>query len=504
MVLAGRESDWSDSQDLSWAMHVLNASADGIFVMDSHGIVIYVNPSWERLVGLKASDVLGRYGPDLVREGYFQHGIYTEVIKTGRPVTVMNDTKAGFTVLSTGTPVWGAEGELVAVVINVRDITELTKIKEELERTRSLTQQYAADLKALMDEAIETGLVFRSHAMWSVKKLVGQIARTDCTVLITGETGVGKDAIARYIHGLSSRSSGPFITLNCSAIPDSLFESELFGYESGAFTGAKSNGKPGLLELANHGTLFLDEVGEMPAMVQAKLLHAIEERQAFRVGGIRPVPLDARIIAATNRDLEEAVRKGVFREDLYYRLNVVKINIPPLRCRKEEIPVLSLRFLRMFNERYGLEKVIHPKVLETLCKWSWPGNIRELRNLIESLVLTTEDRVIRVRDLPRHIREGAEPPEVGSPVPYEPGVDRWAEVGLKVAMKTFEKEILLRTLRSCGSLRRAAKRLGIDQSTMTRKARKYGIRVGDSQPDRFGKRAVESESESRSGRSGAS
>lgn len=476
----------SSTRSARWPAAVLDASADGIFAMDGNGIIIYVNRSWERLTGLKAPDAVGRPGQDLVKEGYFQHSLFPRILETSEPCTVMNETKAGYTVLSTGMPVWDSNGNVEAVVVNVRDVTELSRLRKELEEAYLLAEQYAADLKALTEIASGEDLIFHSKPMWQIKESIEQVAQTDCTVLLTGDTGVGKGAIARYIHTKSSRNAGPYITLNCGAIPEALFEAECFGYESGAFTGASVHGKPGIIELANTGTLFLDEVGEIPLSFQVKLLHAIEERWVVRVGGVEPVPLDIRIIAATNRNLKEAVRLGAFREDSYYRLDVVSLEIPRLRDRIEDIPALSAQFLLFFNHRYSLQKQFHPKTVEALCHWNWPGNIRELRNVVERTVITSQENIIRVDDLPEPIRV-----HIGRNVPRPRSSayttratsETWKGLSLSQAMEEFEKELLSTALRFAGSMRKAAKQLDIHPSTISRKVQKYGLDVPASGSD---------------------
>jgi two-component system, NtrC family, response regulator AtoC len=229
----------------------------------------------------------------------------------------------------------------------------------------------------------------RNPQMRAIRKLIENIADTDATVLIRGETGVGKDWIARAVHTASTRRKGPFVKINCAAMPQELLESELFGHEKGAFTGAHRR-KPGQFELANHGTIYLDEIGELPRALQAKLLHVLQDFRFSRVGGFTPIDVDARVIAATNRRLEEAMAKGEFREDLYYRLNVVEIRVPPLRERREEIPALVARFLGKFNAQYGRHKQLAPETLTRLMEYPWSGNVRELENTIRRMVVIAD------------------------------------------------------------------------------------------------------------------
>ncbi|MEC9488043.1 MAG: sigma 54-interacting transcriptional regulator, partial [Halanaerobium sp.] len=302
-------------------------------------------------------------------------------------------------------------------------------------------------------------------AMESVLNLAEKVARVNSTVLLQGESGVGKGVVARIIHDLSAREDGPFVAINCGAIPETLLESELFGYETGAFTGASRKGKPGLIETAEGGTLFLDEITEIPLNLQVKLLQVIQERRLVRIGGVRPIAVDIRVIAATNQDIEMLVREGLFREDLYYRLNVVPIKIPPLRERQEDIIPLINHFLERYNKKYGQEKDLTREAKRALKKYHWPGNCRELENLIERLVVTSEQAVIGLTDLPQNIK-GYMP---GNPVE----VHRLLPLG--EARELVEKLLLekARAEAESGSTYEMARILSVDQSTVVRKWNKY-------------------------------
>ncbi|MCL5046237.1 MAG: sigma 54-interacting transcriptional regulator, partial [Actinobacteria bacterium] len=303
-----------------------------------------------------------------------------------------------------------------------------------------------------------------SPKMRGILELGRKLARVDSTVLILGESGVGKNMLAKFIHRASSRGKGPFIEINCGAIPESLLESELFGYEEGAFTGARKGGKPGLIELANSGTLFLNEISELPLALQVKLLQVIQERSLTRVGGVQRAEIDVRLIAATNRDLEEEVRRGKFREDLYYRLNVVPVSVPPLRDRRDDVPILVHHFLRKISDRLGLEKKISPEAMDYLTAYSWPGNIRELENTVERLVVTTDDQVIDVADLPEAMRGGT---GGAAPVPRP----RFAP--LERAVEEVERDLLRRAYKEFGNTYKMAEVLGVSQATVVRKMQKY-------------------------------
>ncbi|MGD8353631.1 MAG: sigma-54 dependent transcriptional regulator [Pseudomonadota bacterium] len=315
------------------------------------------------------------------------------------------------------------------------------------------------------EESFDTGFVGDSEPVKEIFRIVDKIGPTDSTVLITGETGVGKELIARSLHLASSRKKGPFVKVHCAAIPESLVESELFGYEKGAFTGAVSD-KPGRFELAGGGTLFLDEVGEIPLLTQVKLLAALQDRTFERVGGVRTVRTDIRIVAATNKDLEQAVREGAFRADLYFRLAVVPILIPPLRERRGDIGLQARYFLNKFRQRHSLQVDDFPnRIMSSLYSYNWPGNTRELENVVERLVLMAENGSMSLSDLPMGIG-GREEPDSGDSL-KERSMD---------ASRAAEKNMIAEALKSCsGNRTRAAEALGISRRTLYKKIKEYGL-----------------------------
>ncbi|WP_162141531.1 sigma-54 interaction domain-containing protein [Desulfoscipio gibsoniae] len=316
----------------------------------------------------------------------------------------------------------------------------------------------------------DCNIVAKSGKMLTLLDLCYKVAQYDASVLILGESGVGKEAIARYIHRASKRyDKGKFIGVNCGAFSQDLISSELFGYESGAFTGAKREGKPGLFELAHCGTLFLDEVAELPLDFQVKFLRVLQECQFMRVGGTKNIKVDVRIIAATNQDIMQMVKIGKFRSDLFYRLNVIAINVPPLRERKEDISQLVNHFLRTFNAKYQIIKLFSDETLDLLKNQDWPGNVRELANLVERLILTTNDHVIRPGHLPASFFADHK-----TEIMAAEGEDL---VPLKEAVKGLEKQLVIKALNMYGSTYKAAKVLGVSQSTMARKAKKYGYDI---------------------------
>lgn len=275
--------------------------------------------------------------------------------------------------------------------------------------------------------------------------------------------------LANYIHASSARRDGPFIKINCAAIPETLLESELFGYMEGAFTGARRGGKPGVFEVAAGGTLFLDEIGELPGSIQAKLLHALQDQEFFKVGGSRPVKFDARLLFATNRNLEEEVRAGRFREDLFYRINIVPLYVPPLRERPEDIAALTAEFLAKMNAKYKTDKKLSAEVIEAFTCYPWPGNVRELINVLERMVITSRQEIIAFEELPGSFRRQAPAPAATVRGPVLP---------LKNVLEMVERDVIEQALRSAKSLRQAARTLGIDPSTLLRKANKHKIRTG--------------------------
>lgn len=449
---------------------ILEWSHDGIWIMDGKGITLRVSKSWEDFAGIKREHLIGRSVYDIVREGYYSDSAAIHVMQELKPVNIIYETKTGRRALVTGNPVFNEDGSIWRIVSNIRDITELLSIREELEKTQGVAQRFQEEIRLLREKQLQSdGIVIRSRAMTDLIELAGRAAQAEATILIMGESGTGKEVIAKLIHKLSKRSKGPYIKINCGAIPESLLESELFGYEGGSFTGARKQGKPGLFEMAEGGTLFLDEIGEMPLQLQSKLLLAIQDRQIYRVGGTAPLDLNVRIIAATNRDLKEMVSDGVFRGDLYYRLNVVPLVIPPLSERREDIIPLLFHFLRQFNKKYNMNKRYSPRVIELMAAYSWPGNVRELENLTERLVVTSPDEEIGEEQLPEEFKR-----EINVA-----GLNTGEFMTLKKAKEDLEKFLIKQALERYGSTRKAASALGIAQPTVVRKAQKYGLKTGD-------------------------
>ncbi|MHB1652852.1 MAG: sigma 54-interacting transcriptional regulator [Desulfitobacteriaceae bacterium] len=445
---------------------IVNSFYDGVYISDGQGNGLRVNSAYERITGVRAHELLGKNMREVVEQGIVSDSVTLKVIEQKKPVTITQKIKTGVEVLVTGNPVFNEDGELVKIVTNVRDMSELNRLQKELTEVQQLSARYFSELTQLRRQQLERDkFVAISPSMSSVIDQAHKVAAVDSTVLVSGESGVGKEVVAKYIHEHSKRREGMFVTVNSGAIPENLLESELFGYESGAFTGAKREGKQGLFELADKGTLFLDEIGDLPLSLQVKLLRVLQDFAVTRVGGTKTVKVDARIIAATNRDLIEMVKNKLFREDLFYRLNIVPIHIPPLRERKDDIIPLSYYFLNLINNKYGFSKRFTPEVMRVLEEYDWPGNVRELQNIVERMaVMSYSDNMV-----PDHLPESLQMLERNLIIPKKVSL-------LKKVMEDTEKRILLQALREHKSMRRAAKNLGIDQSTMVRKVQKYDLK----------------------------
>ena len=439
---------------------------DGIHVTDGTGTIIFINQAYTRTTGIKPEDLLGRKVSEVEREGKLYKGAVTDTVlaQRRRVNSVATIFPLNKEVLVTGTPVFAPDGSIKMVVTNTRDFPELKRLEQQLLTLTEERQKADEELAYLRQQ--QTGgkqMYYHSAAMRQVVELIHTVAPTDVTVLITGESGTGKELIANEIYQNSTRRGKPFIKVNCAAIPAELLESELFGYEKGAFTGARRSGKSGMFELANTGVILLDEIGDMPLPLQAKLLRVLQQREIMRIGGSKTIQLDLRVIASTNLDLQEQVRAGRFREDLYYRLNVVPIELKPLRERKEDIPYLVERFCADFSKKYGKDTRISAAGMDLLQSYRWPGNIRELENMLERIVVTNSGGIIT-----RDVVYSALNPD-GSHSHLNPA----AGGTLRQQVFAFEREVILQAVEREGSLRKAAKALGVDHSTLVKKYRHF-------------------------------
>lgn len=439
---------------------ILRYSSDSIYVTDGNGKTLFANKAFEEISGISGSDVLGKKVQELEKLGTFTPSVTSLVLKEKRKITVIQELKNGTMVIATGVPIFNEKGEIYRVVSNSKDIRELKILGKYLE------DLFSRDMKE--KDALPgsfASLVCESDKMRQIMNLVATVAAVDTTILITGESGVGKGVIARLIHDSSPRAAKKFVQINCGAIPELLLESELFGYEGGAFTGAKKGGKPGLFEIADGGTLFFDEIGELPYSLQVKLLNAIQSQQIVRVGGVEPINVDVRIISATNRNLEQLVREKKFRLDLYYRLHVVPILLPPLRDRREDIIPLSQVFLTRYNQKYGKTVKLSSDFYEELLTYQWPGNIRELENLIERVVVTSKTDKVSCEEIAQCLALES--------VATEEAVSINRIIPLSEAMEEVERALVKAVYSACKNTYAAARILGISQSGAQRKIQKY-------------------------------
>jgi PAS domain S-box-containing protein len=464
------QRQWDEMKQLGDELtSLLDNSYDGIIIADHHQI-LRVNASFGRITGLAPTQLIGKEISDLDAERHICLAAAQEVIRLSRfhkkSITVRRSLKSGNEIFVTGSPVFDRHEQVSRVVLNVRDITELNRLEDQIKK---ITVIYPNDDRRDTDrhEALQE-IVAESPAMQRLLDLVIRVSQVDSTVLLHGESGVGKDVMARLIHRLSTRNEKPFVSVNCGAIPESLLESEFFGYEKGAFTSASRGGKPGLFEQSNSGILFLDEVGELPLNLQVKLLRVIQERRCRRLGGVRNIKLDVRILAATNRDLREQVAKGLFREDLFYRLYVVPIEIAPIRERREDILPLALTFLNHFNDKYGVTRTLGHELMSILESHDWPGNVRELQNVVERMVVTADAEVLEARHLPGTIYREEE--GWSSLLPS-------GDLNLTRAREALERRMIQMALTKTGNTRDAAKLLGVNHSTVVRKSQRLGINL---------------------------
>ncbi|PIC83001.1 sigma-54-dependent Fis family transcriptional regulator [Sporosarcina sp. P1] len=434
---------------------IFQNSYDGILLLDNSGYAVTANESYTRITGTPLHDVIGKN----YREVTSLHDMVTpKVLEQKRPATIINFVR-GKGILVTGNPVFNETGKITHVVINVRDISMLKSVNIEMLLSIALKELHSP-AKPEEEASIPvkaSGLISKSACFNKVVQMASKIAKVDTTVLLLGESGAGKEVIANLIHTQSNRADNPLIKVNCAAIPHNLLESELFGYEKGAFTGADKKGRPGLFEQADKGTIFLDEIGDIHLDMQVKLLRVLQEREITRIGGTSSIPVDVRVITATNKDLEDMTEKGEFRKDLFYRLNVVPIAIPSLKDRQADIAPLAFDFLNRFNEKYQQNKKLHLITVQVMEQYEWPGNIRELENLMERLVVTLDHDEIIWDDLPFVLKEPPKP----------------ENIPLKQLLQDVEKKVIYQKLDEYKTTRKTAEALGISQSALVKKLQKF-------------------------------
>ncbi|MGS2652929.1 sigma-54 interaction domain-containing protein [Clostridioides difficile] len=470
--------------DLEFYQKILEASHDEICVSDDKGIIIYCNKAFEENYGLKKEDILGKNVSFLEESGYSTKSPIPIVLKTKTKFSLEQDTQTGKKLIITATPIFDENGNLEFTVENCRDITELNNIKNKLEDTKKQVKKYKSEVETLYRTAlrIEDTVIMDGIVMRPIINTVNHVSKTDVSVLLLGESGTGKSSLARYIHHNSNRSNGPFITINCATISPQLLESELFGYTSGAFTGASTKGKVGLVELANGGTLFLDEIGDIPQNLQAKFLQLIQDRTFTPVGSLKNKKVDIRIISATNADLVSKVKEKKFREDLYYRLNVIEIKLPPLRERRDNLVEIIKYYFNRYSSDFNLNKTISKEAMDAIANYRFPGNIRELQNIIQKILLTCTDNHITIDDLPNiltkniHITNNGNKThisQINKVIISDSKSTNYKNKNFDTLIKEYEKNIILDAYEKFGSSYKVAKHLEISQSKANRLIRKY-------------------------------
>ncbi|HKJ98903.1 MAG TPA: sigma 54-interacting transcriptional regulator [Desulfotignum sp.] len=457
---------------------IIDSSNDGLWICDGNGVVVRINPASEKMIGIKAADVIGKHMSELVKKKLVDRSVTLEVLKTRKKVSLIQKTRIGRQLFLTATPVFDKNGELFRVVVNERDITQITRLQEQLKENAALTEQYKRDILEKQIEETESRKIIAQSANFQkiIQKAI-KLGEVDSSVLILGESGTGKGVIADLIHKYSSRAHHPMIKINCGSIPETLVESELFGYEKGAFTGAGHKGKSGKFETADKGIIFLDEIAELPLASQVKLLRFLEDGVISRVGSTRNRPVDVRIIAATNRDLKEMIEKKQFRSDLYYRLNVIPVKIPPLRERKDCLVPLVNHYMDFFSDKYEKSRmVLSNETVDALSAYPFLGNVRELINICERLVVMSRSSHVRYEDLPGSIRKHI--------AASQPALDAWhPDQTLEQMTARFEKKVLAAAVKTAKTQVNAAKMLGINQSTIARKLKKYGLTKPGAAPE---------------------
>lgn len=448
----------------------LELSEVGFNISDAQGIVLVINPSQSRITGHPPEKTIGRSMLDIERENNNKSATM-KVIETKKPITIEQILPSGKSYLVYGQPYFDKNGELKYVINNLVDNTEHNYMLQELETTKSENIKLEKTVVTLQEMVgAETPLVYTSPIMQRLVNLCDKIASFDSTILLLGQSGVGKEVISDYIQKKSTRWDKKFIKINCAAIPENLLESELFGYEPGAFTNASSQGKKGIFEVANKGTVMLDEIGELPLHLQTKLLRVIQDGEFYHVGGTSPIYTDVRIIAATNSNLEEMINKGAFRKDLYYRLSVIQITVPALSERIEDVPLLIHHFLNRFNAKYNVHKELTSQSMELLRKRTYEGNVRELQNVVERLVLLSHRDIIGPQDIEVALNQDltiyhGDKEELKDP----------EKTSLKTLVSNYERDILQRYWNEYQSASAIAKALNANQPTISRKLHDYGI-----------------------------
>lgn len=453
---------------------VLDHSYYGIYILDGQGTVLKVNEVAADLIGFKKEEVIGINIRELDKRGVIDKSLTPSILKTKKPLTrPLYVTKSNKYIMASGLPVLDKTGNIKFVVVIEHDMTIVKELRAQLEQAKQVAETIRNELSDRnLLELKDSEIIADAPAMKQVLSILLKLAKMDASnILITGESGTGKGYLSKFIHSNGIRKNKPFITINCAALPEMLLEAELFGYEKGAFTGASDTGKAGLFELANQGTIFLDEIGDLPFSVQAKLLKCLDDGEIRRLGGTEVIKVDCIVIAATNRNLEELVRKKKFRQDLYFRLNIFPIQIPPLRDRPEDILTISMFYLKKYNTFYQQSKRFSEKCLEELQTYDYPGNVRELKNMIKNAVVIKENNRL-VKIIPKGRRKLKACESSSSKVRKSTG-----KLGFNEELLEFERKKLVQAMGKFDSTRDLASHLGISQSTVVRKLKKHGLSI---------------------------
>lgn len=459
---------------------------EGVYVLDHAGNYIYCNSAFLKMVGASREEALKLNAFRLVPEGQVSKSVGVSCFEQKKRISIINTVVTPknhrYRQLATATPIFDNMGDITYVLV---EMVLLDTLEHRYQKALLSEGEGCVEVYHSFPEEEPGSIIAESPRMRELLRLADQLAQVDAAVLVTGETGVGKEVVAQYLHRHSRRAGGKLVEIDCAALPENLLEAELFGYEKGAFTGALGSGKPGLVERAQGGTLFLDEVNSLPLALQGKLLRVLEARRSKRLGALEERDLDFRLVCASNQDLKALSDQGLFRSDLYYRIDVVPLHIPPLRERREDIIPLALHFLGRFCKQYGLTKVFERSVLDSLLGYDWPGNVRELKNVVERLVITSTAGTIQIRQMPEQFLSGAlSDAEPGPPaMPYPSTMPDWEALyredpkhfTLKAYLERCEKAAIAGALARCGTTYKAAELLGTNQSTVARKKQKYRL-----------------------------
>ncbi|MFS0646802.1 sigma-54 interaction domain-containing protein [Siminovitchia sp. 179-K 8D1 HS] len=450
--------------------YVINSVQEGIYITDSKGFTLKINDAYSKMTNINKSEVEGKHVSELILSDYFDESITLKVMKFKQKVSILQKIKGGRIWLVRGNPVLDNKGNIILIINTVYDMTKLNSLQEDLKKQSISIKKQEEEIRRLRSMVNDVpGLIAQSKSMRAILDRIKRLSSVDTSILILGETGTGKNLIAEKIHSSSQRKNKPFIEVNCGAIPEQLFESELFGFKKGAFTGADRNGKVGLIEAANEGTLFLDEIGELPINLQVKLLSVLQNKRVRKVGDITDTPVDVRIIAATNKDPLELIQQKLLREDLYYRLSVVPLKLPPLRERKEDIYVLTNFFLEKFNKKHQKDVQLLNSVYFAFETYNWPGNVRELEHVVEQIVVLADGDIVDSADLPPQFHmKGSD-----NPLTSEPSETRT----LKEIVNDIERKYILNLWNEYKDIYLVAKKLGIHRTTLLRKAEKLNLEL---------------------------